>query len=156
MHGVSSKPQLPQDVLKLMKTQDLHYVSMLKHMNERKIEGLRAVLPQSLANHEAQSEHLWFAEDEEERSAILSERCAENEDDAERTTYCADAEEVPVKKAPAALREYEIRKQRIEALSLAERKLQTQKHIMQPGRRKIVGQDEYEQPVFKWKAQRKK
>jgi hypothetical protein len=136
-----------------MKTQDLHYVSMLKHMNERKLEGLRAVLPQSLANQDAHPEHILFAGDEEERSAILAERCAEIEDASGAAT---DTEEKPVRKASAALREFEIRKQRIDALSLAERNLQTQKHMMQPGRRKIVGQDEYEQPIFKWKAQRKK
>lgn len=145
-----------------MKTQDLHYVSMLKHMNERKLESLKAVLPHSLANKDADTEHILFAEDDEEKSAILAQHqpCDNVDEDSDADT---DSDEKPVKKssppqakASAALREYEIRKQRIEALALAERKLATQKHIMQPGRRKIVGQDEYEQPIFKWKAQRKK
>lgn len=142
-----------------MKTQDLHYVSMLKHMNERKLEGLKAVLPHSLSNQDANSEHILFAEDEEEKSAIIAQKFPEANEDSEDIESGSDSdnEVAPqTSKRSAALHEYEIRKQRIETLTLAERKLQAQKHIMQPGRRRVVGHDEYEQPIFKWKAQRKK
>lgn len=144
-----------------MKTQDLHYVSMLKRMNEKKLDRLQAELPQSLQNQAAVTEHIIFAEDEQERAAILSELPAEISDDTSDDTSDADESSstklVVAKRAgSAAKHEYTVRKQRVETLRLAERKLTTQKHIMQPGRRKVVGQDEYEQPIFKWRSQRKK
>lgn len=140
-----------------MKTQDLHYVSMLKRMNEKKLERLSADLPQSLQNQEATSEHIVFVENDEEREALLADVQQDELSDGEDASEASD-DDMPVKKqnGSAALHEYQVRKQRIDTLALAERKLITQRHIMQPGRRKIVGQDEYEQPIFKWKAQRKK
>ena len=129
-----------------MKTQDLHYVSMQKHMNERKLERLKAELPKSLAN-EASGDHIVSAEDADEKQAIISS--------LKPTDTPSEVEETETKPS-RTLREYEARKQRIETLSVAERKLLTQKHIMQPGRRKVVGTDEFDQPIFKWRAERKK
>lgn len=149
----STATQLPGDVLKLLKSQDLQYVSMQKHLNAKKMERLQADLPQSLANPEASAEHLVFVEDPSELEEIIHSQPQNTND------LPADDEEqseaVP-KKESAALREYHIREERIRMLTVAERKLQTQKHLMQPGRRKIIGQDEYDQPIFKWRAERKK
>ncbi len=135
-----------------MKSQDLQYVSMVKLMNERKLERLKAELPQSLATSES-SEHFIFAEDEEEKNVILESR--ENET-ADEDKGKDKSEDEKAKKASKALREYQVRQERVKALTIAEKKLISQRHIMQPGRRKIIGTDEYGQPIFKWKAQRKK
>lgn len=111
----------------------------------------------SLAGEEGQeAQHLIFAEDDEEKVEILQQYLLpehgsdeESEDEAEETT---DIKSKPSK----ALLEYTARKERLEALELAEKKLINQRYIMQPGRRKIVGTDEYGHPIFKWRAQRKK
>lgn len=146
IHSVAGKSELPQDVLKLMKTQDLHYVSMMKHVNERKLERLRAELPQGLLPAGA-PEHMVFAADEPERQQILEEGGA--------AAGPVAAEAAPAR-VSSTLREYRARQERVAALAVAEHKLQAQKHMLQPGRRKVVGTDAYNQPIFKWRAERKK
>ena len=147
----STGTQLPGDVLKLLKSQDLQYVSMQKHLNAKKMDRLQADLPQSLAGPEASAEHLVFVEDPSELDEIIHSQPQNANDDI------SNEEEIEgVSKKSAALREYQIREERIRMLTVAERKLQTQKHLMQPGRRKIVGTDEFDQPIFKWRAERKR
>lgn len=142
---------IPQDVLKLMKSQDLTYIQMQKMVNARKLEKLREELPQSLVNvgETVSNGHLIFADDAEEKAEILQKYSSMGEEEME-------SEEPSKPKSSKALAEYQARKERLEALALAEKKLITQRQIMQPGRRKIVGTDEYGHPIFKWKAERKK
>ena len=134
--------------MKLMKSQDLTYIQMQKMVNAKKLERLRGELPQSLANEQDSNDHIIFADDAEDKAEILQKYSSLEEESVEP--------EAPKPKSSKALAEYLARKERLEALELAEKKLVTQRHIMQPGRRKIVGTDEYGHPIFKWKAERKK
>lgn len=140
--------QLPKEVLSLMKSQDLRYVQMQKLLNERKLDRLQAELPESFVNADARQSHIFFAEDEEEKASLLQSLESGDRDEA-----------MAEKVRPSGgnlQQELEVRRDRLEKLQLAESKLILQRHIMQPGRRKIVGTDQYGHPIFKWKAIRQK
>lgn len=125
---------------------------MLKNVNLKKLDRLKAELPTSLVknNTASDSNHIYFAETKDEKQTMLESRMIQS-------AIPIDLEKESTSSTPSrALLEYQIRQERLEKLALAETKLQNQKHIMQPGRRKITKVDEYGHPVFKWKAERKK
>lgn len=145
---------IPTDVVKLLKSQDLAYVSMVKTLNKKRLDRMQEEVVE-LSNRisrdggESKKLHLRFAEDKEEQMDILSSL-------PNQIDYHQEDEPAKSSEDSPALKEYLVRQERVRQLELAEKQLQLQRSLMSKGRRRKMGEDEYGLPKYKWSCERKK
>jgi U3 small nucleolar RNA-associated protein 11 len=133
------KRALPTEVVRIMKSQDLSYVRLMKKVNEGRLRKLVA----PAANSSSQRTTFYDSEDEAD---ILS------------TSENVHANMTLQKQSltPGEVTEVKIRQERLSKLRIAERELENQRLLMGSGKRKKLGVDENGVSVFKWAPIRKK
>lgn len=133
------KRTLPPEVVKIMKSQDLSYVRLMKKVNEGKMRRLESPVENSTR------QHLKYFESDEEDVVSAS---AESQD------------KISTLQAPSLTSEetteLKIRRERLEKLRIAERELQNQKNLMGRGKKRKLGVDANGVSIFKWETVRMK
>ncbi|ESW31032.1 hypothetical protein PHAVU_002G203400 [Phaseolus vulgaris] len=142
-----------QEELMLMKTQDMGYILQKVQSERKKIDRLTASL-HSIDNQPA-NKHVFFAEDREEAKELQS-RYSKSE--IPRTTYKIPA--VIKRKTAGSYKELEARKNRLSQLEKIYMDMAMKKELQKNGRKRKLTEDEIvcptNQPVYKWRAERKR
>ncbi|CAM6120734.1 unnamed protein product [Calypogeia fissa] len=154
VHRPKAGKEYSQEEVLLMKTQDIRYVLNKAQSEQKKVERLKAVL-HSVGQAPTNS-HVYFAEDRLEAEKIA--------------TLAVDTEPI-LKKVPkriqkkqsAAYRELQERTERAEKMKNMVVTMTLKKQIMGKGRkRKLPGEvpgddvETVQEPVFKWRQERKR
>lgn len=166
VHRETTGKALPTATVKLLKSQDLAYVTMTKRLNESKLAKLQADVAVKMADS-TERKHFRFVEDAQELKSVKSEKPVEIDFEAMLTnaenveSECeaseGEVEDVsPITEESKAIQEWKVREERVRQLALAEKQLMTTRHLMGNGRRFKVGTDEYGMPIYRWATQRKK
>ncbi|XP_050109893.1 probable U3 small nucleolar RNA-associated protein 11 isoform X1 [Malus sylvestris] len=141
----------PEELM-LMKTQDIGYIFQKVQSEKKKIEKLTATL-HSLDNRPS-SRHVYFAEDREEAREIQS--CS-------RSGKMPVSEDIPdhiKRKTAGSYRELEARSNRVNELEKIYMDMAMQKELKKKGKKRKLCEDEIvsptSNPVFKWRAERKR
>ncbi|CAO1946335.1 unnamed protein product [Urochloa humidicola] len=144
-----------EEELLLLKNKDMGYIfqSMQSEKKRFKIEKLSSTLHELDAK--CPNKHVYFAEDREEAKEIRS-RIGES-------SNMPGLDNIPSrikKKTASSYRELEERKQRLKNLEKLYGGMALQKELKKPGRKRKLREDETlnptSQPVYKWRAQRKR
>lgn len=141
---------LPVDVVKIMKSQDLSYVRMMKKVNQGRLDKL---VGRQAEDDEGRPKKITFYDSDDDIEALdtkVKQDNNENEEDEE------SSEDETSKLTEAELAEVKIRRERLEKLRLAERMLETQKLSMGTGKKEKIGVDQDGVPIYKWAQVRKK
>jgi U3 small nucleolar RNA-associated protein 11 len=147
VHTADRNEKFEADTLKLLKDQDLNYVTYLKQVNLKKLEK-NVVLPQFAGKH------VKFDQDTD-GSVVASQ--ARKEPDPVNTKEISPEMIEQIKIARLNhLKLIKSRLDRVEKLDAACRELTIQKHLVQKGRKKKVGTDDKGLPIYKWKGVRQK
>lgn len=141
---------LPMDVVKLMKSQDLSYVRMMKKVNQGHLEKLVGAQPTEEETRRPSKITFYDSEDDIDCLGI------EKKSDGESEESNDNGEEMATKLTEAELAEVKIRRERLEKLRLAERLLETQRLSMAPGKKEKIRVDQDGVPIYKWAQIRKK
>ena len=161
---------LPADMLKLMKTQDIGYISVQKNANLKKLEREEQELAVAQAARSTQNipirQHIFFAEDDSERNELVeniqqAKKMIEpeqiplenNQDDSILAELNKCPEDNTLKRLRAQVMS---RRDRVAHLEKLEYKMRLDTQLLGKGRREKIGTDEYGFPKFKWAAERKK
>ncbi|CAM6102095.1 unnamed protein product [Calypogeia fissa] len=154
VHRPKAGKEYSQEEILLMKTQDIRYVLNKAQSEQKKVERLKAVL-HSVGQAPTNS-HVYFAEDR-----LEAEKIAPLAVDTEPVQ-----KEVPKrirKKQSAAYRELQERTERAEKMKNMVVTMTLKKQIMGKGRkRKLHGEvpgddvETVQEPVFKWRQERKR
>ncbi|CAN6543521.1 unnamed protein product [Malus baccata var. baccata] len=141
----------PEELM-LMKTQDIGYIFQKVQSEKKKIEKLTATL-HSLDNRPS-SRHVYFVEDREEAREIQSRS---------RSGKMPVSEDIPdhiKRKTAGSYRELEARSNRVNELEKIYMDMAMQKELKKKGKKRKLCEDEIvsssSNPVFKWRAERKR
>lgn len=182
VHVVSSTEanKYTQEQLRLMKSQDIGYITLKAQAERNKVQRLQESLHLIGAPTPASRKHVVFVDDEQEVEQFDPEKYFDTPADLLQRSYnrprnaqlsesslvvSGKGEPVSsavVKKAEkhkvAAYKELLQRKKRQEALGGVSHQLQQQKNIMGNGRKRKLAPEEAEgkKGVFKWKNERKR
>lgn len=140
---------LPVDVVKIMKSQDLSYVRMMKKVNQGHLEKL--IGKQAEDENAIRPKKVTFYDSDDDIERIITQKAdslPEKED--------ASSEDESSKLTEAEQAEVKVRLERLEKLRLAERLLETQRLSMAPGKKEKIGVDQDGVPIYKWAQARKK
>ena len=172
---VNSTAAIDHDVLKLMKTQDLGYITHKKSVDDRRAEKLKQSLHFTGAVADVKRTHKIFCETEAEVETFdpasyfgTPQELLQNTHNRLRATDLAvdgkvlnvgtltKKEALKVKQKMAqSYRELERREIRAKKLREASEGLQLQRHLNQKGSKKrIVSDSDPDKVVYKWKRQR--
>ncbi|TVU36564.1 hypothetical protein EJB05_18502 [Eragrostis curvula] len=142
-----------EEELLLLKNKDMGYIFQSIQSEKKKIEKLSSVLHE--LDNKRPNKHVYFAEDREEAKEIRSK--------IEENSKMPVLDNIPSrikKKTASSYRELEERKQRLQKLEKLYADMALQKELKKPGRKRKLREDEMEnptsQPVYKWRAQRKR
>lgn len=142
-----------EEELLLLKNKDMGYIHQSIQSGKKKIEKLSSVLHE--LDNKRPNKHVYFAEDREEAKEIQSR--------IEQSSKLPGLDNIPSrikKKTASSYRELEERKQRLQKLEKLYADMALQKELKKPGRKRKLREDEMEtstsQPVYKWRAQRKR
>ncbi|CAO2166767.1 unnamed protein product [Urochloa humidicola] len=142
-----------EEELLLLKNKDMGYIFQSMQSEKKKIEKLSSTLHELDAKRP--NKHVYFAEDREEAKEIRS-RIGES-------SNMPGLDNIPSrikKKTASSYRELEERKQRLKKLEKLYGDMALQKELKKPGRKRKLREDETlnptSQPVYKWRAQRKR
>ncbi|KAF8716789.1 hypothetical protein HU200_012173 [Digitaria exilis] len=142
-----------EEELLLLKNKDIGYIHQSIRSEKKKIEKLSSTLHE--LDTKRPNKHVYFAEDREEAKEIQS-RIGEG-------SNTPSFDNIPSrikKKTASSYRELEERKQRLQKLEKLYGELALQKELKKPGRKRKLREDEMvnptSQPVYKWRAQRKR
>ncbi|CAL4954010.1 unnamed protein product [Urochloa decumbens] len=142
-----------EEELLLLKNKDMGYILQSMQSEKKKIEKLSSTLHELGAKRP--NKHVYFAEDREEAKEIQS-RIGES-------SNMPGLDNIPSrikKKTASSYRELEERKQRLQKLEKLYGDMALQKELKKPGRKRKLREDETvnptSQPVYKWRAQRKR
>ncbi|CAL4973517.1 unnamed protein product [Urochloa decumbens] len=142
-----------EEELLLLKNKDMGYILQSMQSEKKKIEKLSSTLHELDAKRP--NKHVYFAEDREEAKEIRS-RIGES-------SNMPGLDNIPSrikKKTASSYRELEERKQRLQKLEKLYGDMALQKELKKPGRKRKLREDETvnptSQPVYKWRAQRKR
>ncbi|KAJ1285873.1 hypothetical protein BS78_03G311600 [Paspalum vaginatum] len=141
-----------EEELLLLKNKDTGYLFQSVQSEKKKIERLSSTLHE--LDNKRPNKHVYFAEDREEAKEIQS-RIGQSSD-------MPSFDNIPSrikKKTASSYRELEERKQRLHKLEKLYAEMALQKEL-KPGRKRKLREDETvnqtSQPVYKWRAQRKR
>ncbi|KAJ1285872.1 hypothetical protein BS78_03G311600 [Paspalum vaginatum] len=142
-----------EEELLLLKNKDTGYLFQSVQSEKKKIERLSSTLHE--LDNKRPNKHVYFAEDREEAKEIQS-RIGQSSD-------MPSFDNIPSrikKKTASSYRELEERKQRLHKLEKLYAEMALQKELKKPGRKRKLREDETvnqtSQPVYKWRAQRKR
>ncbi|KAL6853799.1 hypothetical protein ACP4OV_019828 [Aristida adscensionis] len=142
-----------EEELLLLKNKDMGYILQRIQTEKKKIEKLCSTLHE--LDNKRPNKHVYFAEDREEAKEIQSS--------IEQSSKSPGFDNIPSrikKKTASSYRELEERKQRLQKLEKLYADMALQKELKKPGRKRKLREDEMEtptsQPVYKWRAQRKR
>ena len=147
---------LPTDVVRLLKSQDIRYVKMMKKVNEghlKRILGDAHIDGSESDEPVEKGKHFKFIDSSDDEDQVLAsvEQQPKEEGGTKETVIKTERVLTSVEQA-----EVKIRMERLKKLRLAERQLEVQRATMGPGRRTKVGVDEDGIAVYKWQEKRKK
>nr|AFK43497.1 unknown [Lotus japonicus] len=142
-----------QDELMLMKTQDLGYVLQKLQSERKKIEKLAASL-HSIDNQPT-NKHILFAEDREEAKELQSQYSRSE------IPLISDNIHTNIKrKIDRSYKELEARRTRLSQLQKMYMDMSMKKELRKNGRKRKLREDEIvsptTEPVYKWRAERKR
>lgn len=164
-----------QEELRLMKTQDVGYLTLKSQAEAKKVERLQQSL--HLIGAPAANRHIVFVDDEEEAQAFdpaahfdTAPELLDRQFNRPRLSQLADAKAVSAgeaaaaavkrleKKRAAAYRELAERQQRQEKLGGLAQQMAYDKQVMGKGRKRKLRPEEAggQTGVFRWKAERKR
>ncbi|CAL4946918.1 unnamed protein product [Urochloa decumbens] len=142
-----------EEELLLLKNKDMGYILQSMQSEKKKIKKLSSTLHGLDAKRP--NKHVYFAEDREEAKEIRS-RIGES-------SNMPGLDNIPSrikKKTASSYRELEERKQRLQKLEKLYGDMALQKELKKPGRKRKLRENEIvnptSQPVYKWRAQRKR
>ncbi|KAL6202286.1 hypothetical protein ACLB2K_025994 [Fragaria x ananassa] len=142
----------PEELL-LMKSQDIGYVLQKVQSEKKKIEKMTATL-HSLDNRPS-NRHIYFAEDREEAKELQSR--------GPKGEMLPGSQNIPVRirrKTAASYGELKARKERVQDLEKVYMQMAMQKELKKKGKKRKLREDEMvnptSEPVFKWRAERKR
>ncbi|XP_014491118.1 probable U3 small nucleolar RNA-associated protein 11 [Vigna radiata var. radiata] len=142
-----------QEELMLMKTQDMAYILQKVQSERKKIERLTASL-HSIDNPPA-NKHVFFAEDREEAKELQS-RYSKSEIPLTIDNILTGIK----RKTDRSYKELEARKDRLSQLEKIYMDMAMKKELQKNGRKRKLTEDEIvcptSQPVYKWRAERKR
>lgn len=149
--------QLPFDVIKLMKSQDLKHIQEMIRVNEGKLEAFKAEHAIVIGkNFEAVKgsgkKHFKFVEDDSELADLILDAGTKQGIDNKDTVDTQDTTDTTTTIA----QEYQTRLDRIKTLKLAEKKIQQEKMAGMKGKKRKVGVDMDGIPVYKFEQERKR
>ncbi|KAL6199290.1 hypothetical protein ACLB2K_029074 [Fragaria x ananassa] len=140
----------PEELL-LMKSQDIGYVLQKVQSEKKKIEKMTATL-HSLDNRPS-NRHIYFAEDREEAKELQSR--------GPKGEMLSSSQNIPVRirrKTAASYGELKARRERVQDLEKVYMQMAMQKELK--GKKRKLREDEMvnptSEPVFKWRAERKR
>lgn len=162
---------IPADMLKLMKTQDVGYISLQRSSNLKKLKEAEeelALAELAQTRRPPQNSHVYFADDVEEKRQLL-EHLHEAAIDADVSSRMAGSDAKVVMDALAELEDDPATKElkrkravvlarraRVEQLQKLETKLRLDRQLLGKGKRTKIGVDEYGFAKYKWALERKK
>ncbi|KAK8453877.1 hypothetical protein SEVIR_5G359600v4 [Setaria viridis] len=142
-----------EEELLLLKNKDMGYIFQSIQSEKKKIEKLSSTLHE--LDTKRPNKHVYFAEDREEAKEIRS-RIGES-------SNMPSFDNIPSrikKKTASSYRELDERKQRLQKLEKLYGDMALQKELKKPGHKRKLREDETvnptSQPVYKWRAQRKR
>ncbi|BAT84895.1 U3 small nucleolar RNA-associated protein [Vigna angularis] len=142
-----------QEELMLMKTQDMGYILQKVQSERKKIERLAALL-HSIDNPPA-NKHVFFVEDREEAKELQS-RYSKSEIPLTIDNILPGIK----RKTDRSYKELEARKDRLSQLEKIYMDMAMKKELQKSGRKRKLTEDEIvcptSQPVYKWRAERKR
>ncbi|KAI9599077.1 small-subunit processome [Syncephalis fuscata] len=182
--------QLPEEMQKLIKSQNLNYITHARNIDKKKIERLQGELQfigvtdsnadmdadmddlQDIKATTIKPKHTVFVDDETEARnfnpskhfntlpELMDRRFNRLTVDQLKTQTIGGPKGASLKsmqqERARKYRELESRLDRDSKLAEVEREVIIQRNLMTKGRRKKVGVDKHNLPVYKWKADRKK
>lgn len=156
----STKPKnvLHDEVLKILKMQDVKYLEILKNQNIKKLQELTRPITEFTGNH------VRFFDGEDEKEKLKKkiskqekiQKKIEKENKEKIQNSIKETESSDSKTESNILKEIDIRKKRIKVLQIAQKELQLHRDLMSKGKRRKVGIDDDGIPIYKWERERKK
>lgn len=154
-------------MLKLMKTQDVSYISTQLNSNRKKLELAEQDLSlnESALKRGTVRQHVFFAEDADEKEDLVSKHKAEEEDDKDESESLKKEEfdmlaefevDAVTKELEKKRSEVEARRERVNQLEKLEYKMTLDRQLLSKGKREKIGADEYGFAKYKWASERKK
>lgn len=128
---------IDSDVVRLMKTQDLTHLRMLRQVNLAKLNK-----QQQITEHNQSGKHCRFVESVEEGLELLPQVSAQTED--------------KIVKAVEQDKVSKVRKERVGRLDTAIKALELQRALLGPGKKQKVRMGEDGIAIYKWASQRRK
>ena len=151
--------KISNEVIKLMKSQDLKHIQEMIRVNEAKLQNFRAehaiLISQEENRKRCKNSHIKFVEDDEDLADLIIQDgdddidIDETDDDIVETNDISSSGNIIIK-------EYQARIDRISALKIAERKLLQERLAAAKGRKRKVGEDANGIPIYKFELERKK
>jgi U3 small nucleolar RNA-associated protein 11 len=156
---VTKNETLTSDMLKLMKTQDVSYIGLQRHINGKKLQKEQeqlAVFEGAKPTHK----HVIFADDQQEASEIkqrlLSSTKTPAQSLAQKDDLLSELHD-PFEAERRRLRSIlKSRKSRLDQLEVLEKKMKLDVQLLAKGKREKIGQDSNGFAIYKWAPQRKK
>lgn len=146
----------PEQV-RLMRSQDLKYITTKRTQELKKIEKLQAQLHLTSINHQSQNKHTYFTENLDEsykQENTLSKLVQEELPDVD-----IDALQEAVKQQKAVYKQLSKRIEREKELAIIQRKIEIKKHLEHNGKlkpKRLKKGTKTTPPVYVWKYERKK
>lgn len=164
--------KISNEVIKLMKSQDLKHIQEMIRVNEAKLQNFRAehaiLISQEENRKRCKNSHIKFVEDDEDLADLIiqdgdddidktddinidetDDIVGTNDDNLDKTNDISSSGNIIIK-------EYQARIDRISALKIAERKLLQERLAAAKGRKRKVGEDANGIPIYKFELERKK
>lgn len=146
--------QLPGDVIKLMKSQDLKHIQEMIRTNEAKLETFKAehaiIIGKSFCdNGNVKKNHVKFVEDDGELADLILDVGLDDTKEVKDSVVVVNGTE-------DINSEYQARLDRIKTLKIAEKKILQEKMAASRGNKRKVGQDADGIPIYKFELERKK
>ncbi|WVZ68457.1 hypothetical protein U9M48_017394 [Paspalum notatum var. saurae] len=154
-----------EEELLLLKNKDMGYLFQIVQSEKKKIERLSSTLHE--LDNKCPNKHVYFAEDREEAKEIQS-RIGQSSNMPSFDNIPSRIKNLQMlsnplflpRKTASSYRELEERKQRLHKLEKLYAEMALQKELKKPGRKRKLREDETinqtSQPVYKWRAQRKR
>ncbi|KQK10245.1 probable U3 small nucleolar RNA-associated protein 11 [Brachypodium distachyon] len=153
VHKAKPENEYTEEELLLLKNKDMGYILQGIQSEKKKIERLSSTLHQ--LDNKRSNKHVYFAEDREEAKEIQSRI-----EQSSNATHFGNIPSRIRRKTASSYKELEGRKLRVQKLEKLYADMALQKELKKPGRKRKLREEEMEnptsQPVYKWRAQRKR
>lgn len=153
VHKAKPENEYTEEELLLLKNKDMGYILQGIQSEKKKIERLSSTLHQ--LDNKRSNKHVYFAEDREEAKEIQSRI-----EQSSNATHFGNIPSCIRRKTASSYKELEGRKLRVQKLEKLYADMALQKELKKPGRKRKLREEEMEnptsQPVYKWRAQRKR